>query len=186
METKQQWLNRQIPKYFRTVGVATSSELLYYYMANLSYTGCIFDLSIREPWFPASFPPLAIFYGTTDYLVLGKPLVDRIRSSEPNVRLVKAVGLENYEHLGEDLFLRLLRDDEEYSLIRYDEWSRYGMGSQCGQGLLFLYPRYDRRDQGWLPRYQRFSTIILLHLFARFISTFSYFPPISGLGLFVG
>jgi lysosomal acid lipase/cholesteryl ester hydrolase len=74
-------------------------------MANLSYNECIFDLSIREPWFPLSFPPLAIFYGTTDTLVLGKPLVDRIRSSEPNVRLLKAVPLEAYEHLGESFHL---------------------------------------------------------------------------------
>jgi lysosomal acid lipase/cholesteryl ester hydrolase len=68
-------------------------------MANLSHTNCIFDTSIQEPWFPQSFPPLAIYYGTLDYLVLGKPLVQRIRDNEPNVRLVKAVALENYEHL---------------------------------------------------------------------------------------
>lgn len=93
------WLNRQIPKFFRTVGCATSSELLYYYMANLSYNLCIFDTQSAEPWFPASFPPLAIFYGTLDTLVLGKPLVTRIRERETNVRLVKVVALENYEHL---------------------------------------------------------------------------------------
>lgn len=71
-------------------------------MANLSYTNCIFDTSItNEPWFPASFPPLAVYYGTMDYLVLGKPLVERMRNHEPNVRLLKAVALENYEHLGQ-------------------------------------------------------------------------------------
>lgn len=57
---------------------------------------CVFDTRTTEPWFPASMPPLAIFYGTLDTLVLGKPLVERIRSHEPNVRLVKAVALENY------------------------------------------------------------------------------------------
>lgn len=69
-------------------------------MANLSYTNCVFDTSAREPWFPAAFPPLAIYYGTTDTLVLGKPLVERLRGSEPNVRLLKAVPLLNYEHIG--------------------------------------------------------------------------------------
>lgn len=57
---------------------------------------CVFDTRTTEPWFPASMPPLAIFYGTLDTLVLGKPLVERIRSHEPSVRLVKAVALENY------------------------------------------------------------------------------------------
>ncbi|GAA5940671.1 uncharacterized protein JCM15063_006319 [Sporobolomyces koalae] len=89
------WLKRQIPKYFRTVAVANSSELLYY-MSVLSYDNCMFDTRSNEPWFPASFPPLAVFYGTLDNLVLGKPLVERLRSHEPNVRLVKAVALENY------------------------------------------------------------------------------------------
>lgn len=68
-------------------------------MANLSYNLCIFDTESADPWFPASFPPLAIFYGTLDTLVLGKPLVTRIRERETNVRLVKVVALENYEHL---------------------------------------------------------------------------------------
>ncbi|GAA5851450.1 hypothetical protein JCM3766R1_000330 [Sporobolomyces carnicolor] len=89
------WLKRQIPKYFRTVAVANSSELLYY-MSVLSYDNCMFDTRSSEPWFPASFPPLAVFYGTLDNLVLGKPLVERIRSHEPNVRMIKAVALENY------------------------------------------------------------------------------------------
>lgn len=56
----------------------------------------MFDTRSSEPWFPASFPPLAVFYGTLDTLVLGKPLVERIRSHEPNVRMIKAVALENY------------------------------------------------------------------------------------------
>ncbi|GJN92484.1 hypothetical protein Rhopal_005514-T1 [Rhodotorula paludigena] len=91
------WLKRQVPKFFRTVAVPNSSELLFY-MSIFSYKNCVFDTTTTEPWFPPSMPPLAIFYGTLDTLVLGKPLVERIRSHEPHVRLVKAVALENYEH----------------------------------------------------------------------------------------
>ncbi|BGP42182.1 cholesterol esterase [Rhodotorula kratochvilovae] len=91
------WLKRQIPKFFRTVAVANSSELLLY-MQIFSEQNCVFDTTTHEPWFPPSMPPLAIFYGTLDTLVLGKPLIERIRSHEPHVRLVKAVALENYEH----------------------------------------------------------------------------------------
>ncbi|ORY70769.1 Alpha/Beta hydrolase protein [Leucosporidium creatinivorum] len=92
------WLQRQVPKFFRTVAVANSSELLYYYMSKLSYNNCIFDTTTTEPWFPASFPPCAIVYGTLDTLVLGKPLVERIRQHEPNVNLVKVVSIEGGEH----------------------------------------------------------------------------------------
>ncbi|BGP26452.1 cholesterol esterase [Rhodotorula toruloides] len=91
------WVKRQIPKFFRTVAVPNSSELLLY-MNVFAGKNCVFDTRTTEPWFPTSMPPLAIFYGTLDTLVLGKPLVERIRSHEPNVRLVKAVALENYEH----------------------------------------------------------------------------------------
>ncbi|TNY22584.1 Alpha/Beta hydrolase protein [Rhodotorula diobovata] len=91
------WLKRQIPKFFRSVAVANSAELLLY-MGVLSVENCAFDTTTTEPWFPPSMPPLAIFYGTLDTLVLGKPLIERIRSHEPHVRLVKAVALENYEH----------------------------------------------------------------------------------------
>lgn len=68
-------------------------------MANFSYNNCIFHTETDEPWFPNSFPPLAVYYGTLDYLVLGKPLVERLKSYEANVRLLKTVALENYEHL---------------------------------------------------------------------------------------
>ena len=93
------WLGRQKPKMFRTVPIPTSSELLYWYMSGFSHRGCIFDPRISEPWFPASFPPHSIFYGDIDYLVLGKPLVQRIQRIEKNVEMIHTVELQNYEHL---------------------------------------------------------------------------------------
>lgn len=68
-------------------------------MSKLSYNNCIFDTTTTEPWFPPSFPPCAVFYGTLDTLVLGKPLVERLRQHEPHVKLIKVVSLEGYEHL---------------------------------------------------------------------------------------
>ena len=67
-------------------------------MSKLSYNNCIFETETREPWFPASFPPLAIFYGLDDTLVLGRPLVERIRQHEPNVELLHVSALENTQH----------------------------------------------------------------------------------------
>lgn len=93
------WLARQKPKFFRTVPVPTSSELLYWYMASFSHRGCIFDPRITQPWFPPTFPPHSVVYGDIDYLVVGKPLIKRIEQYEKNLNIVHAVELEGYEHL---------------------------------------------------------------------------------------
>lgn len=93
------WVSRQKPKIFRSLPVPTSSELLYYYMSGFSHRGCIFDPQIQEPWFPRTFPRHSIYYGNLDFLVLGKPLVQRIERNERNVEMIHAVELEGYEHL---------------------------------------------------------------------------------------
>ncbi len=90
---------RQIPKLFRSLPVGTSSELLYWYMAAFAARGCIFDARMQEPWFPRSFPPHSVFYGTIDMLVLGKPLAQRLQQHERNVDVLHCVELNGLEHL---------------------------------------------------------------------------------------
>ncbi|PWN27796.1 alpha/beta-hydrolase [Jaminaea rosea] len=92
------WVNRQKGKIFRTLPHSTSSELLYWYMASFSHRGCIFDPR-QERWFPSTFPPHTIVYGTADYLVLGKPLADRMAQHESNVKMINTVALEGAQHL---------------------------------------------------------------------------------------
>lgn len=93
------WVSRQKPKIFRTLPVPTSSELLYYYMSGFSHRGCIFDPRVTKPWFPKTFPRHSIYYGNIDYLVLGKPLAQRMERNEKNIDIIHAVELEGYEHL---------------------------------------------------------------------------------------
>lgn len=97
--TDHNWVNRQKPKIFRGTVVPTSSELLYFYMGSFVYRGCIFDPSIKTPWFPRSFPPLTVVYGTIDFLVVGKPLVERLLQYERNVEIVHILELQGYEHM---------------------------------------------------------------------------------------
>ena len=97
--TDHNWVNRHKPKVFRGTVVPTSSELLYFYISNFVYRGCIFDPTIKTPWFPKSFPPVSVIYGSTDYLVLGKPLVDRLLQYERNVEIVHILELQGYEHM---------------------------------------------------------------------------------------
>ncbi|PWO00086.1 alpha/beta-hydrolase [Tilletiopsis washingtonensis] len=93
------WVGRQKPKIFRSLPVGTSSELLYWYMASFSHRGCIFDPRVTEPWFPRSFPRHSVYYGDLDFLVIGKPLAQRLERYERNVDVVHAVELAGYEHL---------------------------------------------------------------------------------------
>ncbi|WFC97358.1 sterol esterase [Malassezia yamatoensis] len=93
------WVNRLKPKIFRSTGVSTSSELLYFYMRSFVGRGCLFDPKIPTPWFPRQFPPLTVVYGTTDYLVLGKPLINRLLHYEKNVEIVHILELQGYEHM---------------------------------------------------------------------------------------
>lgn len=90
---------RQLPKLFRSAAVSTSSELLYWYMAAWAHRGCIFDPRSEAPWFPPSFPPHSVFYGSVDMLVIGRPLADRLLEHERNVDVIHCVELDGYEHL---------------------------------------------------------------------------------------
>src|SRR5690606_3482052 len=53
-----------------------------------------------RPWFPKSFPPLAMWVAGADTLVNGFALLDRFKSGrEPNVEVVKGEVIDEYEHL---------------------------------------------------------------------------------------
>lgn len=93
------WVDRHKPKIFCSTGVTTSSELLYFWIHSFVARGCVFDPRITRPWFPVSFPPLTVAYGTIDHLVLGKPLVDRLLTYESNVQIVHILELKGYEHM---------------------------------------------------------------------------------------
>lgn len=93
------WVDRHKPKIFCSTGVTTSSELLYYWIHSFVARGCVFDPRITQPWFPPSFPPLTVAYGTIDHLVLGKQLIDRLMTYESNVQIVHILELQGYEHM---------------------------------------------------------------------------------------
>lgn len=67
-------------------------------MASFSHRGCIFDPR-QDVWFPSTFPPHSIIYGTEDMLVLGEPLAKRMEQHERNVKMIHTQRIEGYEHL---------------------------------------------------------------------------------------
>jgi len=49
-------------------------------------------------WFTPEFPPLAIYYGGRDYLVDTTTLLERLKTREPSVKVVRTRCLELAEH----------------------------------------------------------------------------------------
>ena len=58
-------------------------------------------------WFDEDFPPLSIFYGGKDYLVLTEPLLERIKERETNVQLIRVERLDESEVRFRVYFLNL-------------------------------------------------------------------------------
>lgn len=59
-----------------------------------------------EPWFDNQFPPLSIYYGGRDFLVLTEPLLERIKKVEKHVDLLRVERIDLAE-VCICLFLRL-------------------------------------------------------------------------------
>lgn len=54
------------------------------------------DVNVPQ-WFDENFPPLSIFYGGKDYLVLTEPLLERIEEKEKTVKLIRVERLDKSE-----------------------------------------------------------------------------------------
>lgn len=54
------------------------------------------DVTLPQ-WFDKRFPPLSIFHGGRDFLVLVDPLLERIRKQEPHVKLIRVEKIDPSE-----------------------------------------------------------------------------------------
>lgn len=54
------------------------------------------DIAVTR-WFDENFPPLAIYHGGCDFLVATEPLLSRIDTQEPHVRVIRVEKLEKSE-----------------------------------------------------------------------------------------
>lgn len=65
---------------------------------------CTLDDTL-DRWFDNRFPPLSIYHGGRDYLVLAEPLIERMKTKEKDVNVIKVTKLDLSEVC---LFLLLL------------------------------------------------------------------------------
>ena len=54
---------------------------------------CTLDDTL-DKWFDNRFPPLSIYHGGRDYLVLAEPLIERMKTKEKDVNVIKVTKLD--------------------------------------------------------------------------------------------
>ncbi|SHO75825.1 Similar to S.cerevisiae protein YEH2 (Steryl ester hydrolase) [Malassezia sympodialis ATCC 42132] len=83
------WLQRRKPKMFRFTPQPVSSKTMFWWagMNGFSTRGHIFDPMMT--WFDKRCPPISLYGGGSDHLVLPVPVIEHFKNHEPDVRLVR-------------------------------------------------------------------------------------------------
>lgn len=97
--TDANWLLRRKTKMFRFTPSPVSSAGIFWWTGyqGFSTRGCVLDPEV-ERWWDDRFPPLALYHGGQDFLVLVQPLLDRLKTNEKSVRLIREYKLDEGEH----------------------------------------------------------------------------------------
>ncbi|WVR04487.1 hypothetical protein IAU60_001491 [Kwoniella sp. DSM 27419] len=97
--TDANWLHRRKTKMFRFTPTPVSSASIFWWCGKGGFADrkCTLDDSL-ERWFDDRFPPLSIYHGGRDYLVLAEPLLERLEKKEKDVNVIKVTKLDKSEH----------------------------------------------------------------------------------------
>lgn len=97
--TDANWLLRRKAKMFRFTPQPVSSASIYWWAGKDGFAtrGCVLDPNLDQ-WWDENFPPLSIFSGGMDFLVLTDPLIERIQHKETNVKLLRFKRQDEAEH----------------------------------------------------------------------------------------
>lgn len=97
--TDANWLLRRKAKMFRFTPQPVSSASIYWWAGKDGFAsrGCILDPNAAQ-WWDSRFPPLSIYSGGMDFLVLTDPLIDRLERVETDVRVLRFKRQEEAEH----------------------------------------------------------------------------------------
>lgn len=97
--TDSNWLQRRKTKMFRFTPTPVSSASIFWWCGKGGFADrkCTLDDSL-DKWFDGrTFPPLSIYYGGRDFLVLCDPLLERLEKKEKDVRVIKVTKLDKSE-----------------------------------------------------------------------------------------
>jgi len=127
--TDANWLPRRKAKMFRFTPQPVSSASIFWWAGKDGFAtrGCTMDPNAPR-WFDERFPPVSIYSGGMDFLVLTDPLIKRLQEQEKDVRLLRWKRQEEAEHCDhfwaadavEWCFYDIL-EDIEATRLRYPE-----------------------------------------------------------------
>lgn len=88
-------LDRRKTKMFRFTPTPVSSASVFWWCGKggFAHRKCCLDDSL-DRWFDDRFPPLSIYYGGRDYLVLTEPLLERLEKKEKDVKVLRVEKLD--------------------------------------------------------------------------------------------
>lgn len=88
-------LDRRKTKMFRFTPTPVSSASVFWWCGKggFAHRKCCLDDSL-DRWFDDRFPPLSIYYGGRDYLVLTEPLLERLEQKEKDVKVIRVEKLD--------------------------------------------------------------------------------------------
>ena len=92
------WLQRRKPKMFRFTPQPVSSRVMFWWAGKGGFTtrGHILDPMLQ--WYDENFPPLSLYGGGSDHLVLSGPVLEHFNNYEPHVRLIREMIIPGAEH----------------------------------------------------------------------------------------
>lgn len=91
-------LSRRKTKMFRFTPTPVSSASIFWWCGKGGFADrkCTLDDTL-DRWFDERFPPLSIYHGGRDYLVLAEPLIERMEKKEKDVNVIKVTKLDKSE-----------------------------------------------------------------------------------------
>lgn len=97
--TDANWLKRRKTKMFRFTPTPVSSASIFWWCGKGGFADrkCTLDDSL-DRWYDDRFPPLSIYHGGRDLLVLTEPLLERLATKEKDVNVIKVTCIDKSEH----------------------------------------------------------------------------------------
>ncbi|KZO94823.1 alpha/beta-hydrolase, partial [Calocera viscosa TUFC12733] len=127
--TDANWLPRRKTKMFRFTPTPVSSASIFWWCGKGGFADrkCTMN-ELLDRWWDARFPPLSIFWGGRDYLVRTEPLLERLRTHERDVEVIRTQMIDPSEHCdfywaadAVEWCFGAMREDVERTRVRYKE-----------------------------------------------------------------
>lgn len=92
------WLQRRKPKMFRFTPQPVSSRTMFWWAGKDGFAARGYVMDPQAQWYDKQFPPLSLYGGGSDRLVLPQPVREHFSQYEPDVRIIREKIQPDAEH----------------------------------------------------------------------------------------